>query len=252
MEKEEKTLCINIEHYNGEKPIEVIQRVGEAPKAVEQLPTKEPVSISTDGVISTPYDWLDKRTETFDHKKANVKVNRENMTITLTINEDDAYRKNTFTGKVEFTDIFKQSKVNNSRDGWEPAKLGQFLRLNRGLFADKEECMKLVSLLKNFTAKCKAEIQKQRDPSGSVADVYRQEVESNLPKSFTLRMPIFKGTAKQNIEVEFDHYIMDGSVMLQLVSPGANELTEEYRDCCMDEVLEKISTLAPDIAIMEI
>lgn len=252
MENQEKALCINIEHYNGEKPIEVIQRTGVAPKAVEQLPTKEPVSISTSGVISTPFDWLEKRNDTFDHKKANVKVNREEMTITLTINEDDAYRRNTFTGKVEFTDVFKQSKVNNAREGWEPAKLGQFLRMNRGLFADKEECMKLVSLLKNFTAKCKAEIQKQRDPSGSMADVYRSEVESNLPKSFTLRMSIFKGTAKQNMEVEFDHYLMDGNVMLQLVSPGANEMTEEYRDCCIDEVLDKIMTLAHDIPIMEI
>lgn len=252
MENQEKALCINIENYTGEKPIEVIQRVGEAPKAVEQLPTKVPLSISTEGVISTPFDWLEKRVDTFDHKKANVKVNREEMIIALTINEDDAYRKNTFTGRVEFTDVFKQSKVNNPREGWEPAKLGQFLRMNRSLFADREECMKLVSLLKNFTAKCKAEIQKQRDPSGSMADVYRSEVESNLPKSFTLRMSIFKGTAKQNMEVEFDHYLMDGNVMLQLVSPGANEMTEEYRDRCIDDVLDKIKGLAPDIAIMEI
>lgn len=112
--------------------------------------------------------------------------------------------------------------------------------------------MTLVSKLKNFTAKAKAEIQKQRDPSGSTADVYRQEVESNLPKSFTVNVAIFKGTAKEAIEVEFDHYLKDGEVFLQLVSPGANELTESYRDQCIDTVLNKIREIAPDIAILEV
>ena len=174
------------------------------------------------------------------------------MTITLTVNEDDYYKKNTFVGKVEFSEAFEKFGINDASTGWIPAKLGQFLRINRVLFSDKEECMKLVSQLKNFSAKAKAEIQKQRDPSGSMADVYRQEVESNLPKSFTINVAIFKGTAKTPIEIEFDHYLKDGEVLLQLVSPGANELAESYRDSCIDDVLTKIKAIAPDIAIMEI
>lgn len=98
----------------------------------------------------------------------------------------------------------------------------------------------------------KAEIEKQRDPSGSVADVYRCQVESNLPKSFTVNMAIFKGTAKQPIEIEFDHYLTNGEVFLQLVLPGANEVMESYRDKCIDEVLDKIKDIAPDIAILEV
>ena len=103
-----------------------------------------------------------------------------------------------------------------------------------------------------FGKDAKAEIQKQKDPSGSTADVYRCQVESNLPKSFTVNIPIFKGTAKQAIEVEFDHYLVNGEVLLQLVSPGANEVAEEYRDMCLDEVLAKIKNIAPQIAIMEV
>ena len=174
------------------------------------------------------------------------------MKITLTTDERDAYLKSTIEGSVAFTDTYERFGINDPTVGWLPAKLGQFLRLNRGVFEDKMECMKLVSLLKNFTAKAKAEIQKQRDPSGSTADVYHQEVESNLPKSFTVNVAIFKGTAKEAIEVEFDHYLKDGDVFLQLVSPGANELTESYRDQCIDDVLNKIREIAPDIAILEV
>lgn len=49
-----------------------------------------------------------------------------------------------------------------------------------------------------------------------------------------------------------DHYLSNGDVLLQLVSPGANELAEDYRDKCIDEVLDGIRAIAPDIAILEI
>ena len=214
MENQEKGLTVNIGEYKGEKPIEVVYRIGNAPKALDELPIKQPESISVSGVIRTPLDWLEKRIDTIDQKRANVKVNREKMSITLTVNEDDYYTKNTFVGTVELSEVFSKFGINNGECGWIPAKLGQFLRLNRGVFMQKEDCMKLVSVLKNFTANAKTEIQKQRDPSGSMAEVYRSQVESNLPKSFTINISIFKGTAKTPIEVEFDHYLSNGDVLL--------------------------------------
>lgn len=252
MENQERLLAVNIGEYKGEKPIEVVYRTGMAAKAQESLATKAPESISVSGVISTPFDWLEKRVDTIDQKEANIKVNREEMSITLTINEKDSYTKNTFFGEVQLSEVFAKFGINNEKKAWEPAKLGQFLRLNRCVFEEKEQCMVLVSTLKNFTANAKAEIQKQRDPSGSTADVYKCQVESNLPKSFSVCLPIFKGTAKERIEVEFDHYLSDGNVYLQLVSPGANEMVESFRDTCIDQVLDKIKAIAPDIAILEV
>ena len=252
MEDQKEKVVVNIANYDGKDPIEVIIRNGEAASQPEPLATKAPESINVSGVISTPLDWLVKRVDTIDQLKANIQVNREKMMITLTVEERDAYLKSKIVGTVAVTETYEHFGINDSQTGWIPAKLGQFLRLNRGVFEDRQECMKLVSLLKNFTAKAKAEIQKQRDPSGSTADVYRQEVESNLPKSFTVNLAIFKGTAKQAIEVEFDHYLKDGEAFLQLVSPGANELAESYRDQCIDDVLNKIREVAPNIAILEV
>ena len=94
MENQEKGLTVNIGEYKGEKPIEVVYRIGNAPKALDELPIKQPESISVSGVIRTPLDWLEKRIDTIDQKRANVKVNREKMSITLTVNEDDYYTKN--------------------------------------------------------------------------------------------------------------------------------------------------------------
>lgn len=246
--EDSKPIAINIEHYTGEKPIEVVYREGMAGKVLDQ---KAPESISVSGVLSTPLDWLEKRVDTIDQKKANILVEREKMTITLTINESDHYTKSTISGTAQLSEIFKKFGINDPNAGWQPAKLGQFLRLNRSAFEDKEQCMKLVSALKNFTAKAKSEIEKQRDPSGSRADVYRQTVESNLPKSFTVHIPIFAGPDKTSFNVEFDHYLTDGEVFLQLVSPGAQELMDDWRDKSIDEVLNAIREIAPDIAILE-
>ena len=248
----EKTVQVNIENYTGEKPIEVIVRRGEAARQAEPLPTKAPEKIDIAGVLATPLEWLKQRVGTIEQSCAHITVNREKLTITLIVNERDYYTTAQIVGTITFSDKFKALGINDSGKGWEPAKLGQFLRLNRALFKDKEACAKLVSTLKSFQATCNATIQKQQDPSGSRAIVYQQQVESNLPKSFTLEVPIFKGTAKQAIEVEFDHYVTDGDVMLQLVSPGAEEFTEFYRDTEIEKVLTEIKQVAPGIAILEL
>lgn len=248
----EKTVQVNIENYNGEKPIEVIVRKGQAAQQAEPLPTKAPEKIHIEGVLATPLEWLKKRIATIEQSEANITVDREKLTITLTLNERDYYNKAIITGRIAFSEQYLAFGINNPNKGWEPAKLGQFLRLNRALFKDKDKLSMLVSTLKGFSVKCQSIISKQQDPSGSRNEVYQQQVESNLPKSVTVEMAIFKGTAKQAIEVEFDHYVSDGDVWLQLISPGANELTELYRDTEIDNVLSKIREVAPEIAIIEL
>lgn len=247
----DKMVNVTIEHYDGEKPIEVIVRKGEAAKAVDPLPKKAPIKVGISGVIATPADWLEKRVSEIDQKKAHVLVNRDKMTLTLIINEDDEYTKGEVKGSIAFTDTFIKTKINNEHEEWEPNKLGKFFRLNRALFDDKDEGKNLIEKLLNFTAKAKVEIQKQQDPNGSRADVFRQEVEGGLP-NFKLKFAIFKGTPKETFEVEFTHFIQDGDCYLQLISPGANEVMYDYVDKCIDVELERIKGIAPDIAILEV
>lgn len=113
-ELKEKGLTVNIEHYTGEKPIQIEFRTGEAAKAVESLPTKAPIKTNISGVISTPFDWLEKRIDTIDQKRATLVVNREKMEITLTVNEDDEYSRGIIKGTVEFSDVFEKFGINNA------------------------------------------------------------------------------------------------------------------------------------------
>ena len=50
-----------------------------------------------------------------------------------------------------------------------------------------------------------------------------------------------------------DNADVDGrDVSLSLISAGANETMEEYKNKVIDEQLEAITKIAPDIAILEI
>ena len=232
--------------YDG-TPIEIILREG---KAAEQIPNHEPLSVSIDGTIDTPLRWLEKKVELIDQKKAYISVSRDDMSIVLVDKENDYYSNN-IAGELEASKEMRTFGINTDRR-WEPIKLSQFFKMHRAFFKDKTENMTLVSILKNFKAKVNQDIERSKEENGSKTDNYSQVVDSNLPKSFKLNIPLFKGFACEEIEVEIYADVDGRDVSLSLVSAGANETIEEYKNRVIDEQIEAIKNIAPDIAIIEV
>ncbi len=246
MEKENKINVVVPKDYNG-KPIEVVIREG---KAAVALDPKEPEKISIAGTIDAPLRWLEKRVELIDQKKTHIIVNRDNMGIVLIIDETNYYQAE--IGGVLATSKEMEKFGINSDKSWEPIKLSQFFKMHRAFFKDKSENMMLVSTLKNFKAKVNQDIERSKEENGNKVDNYSQVVDSNLPKSFKLNIPLFKGFACEEIEVEIYADVDGRDVSLSLVSAGANEAIEEYKNHVIDEQLEAIRNIAPDVAIIEI
>jgi hypothetical protein len=247
----EKKFNINIPE--GTSKVEVVVREGSAPKALDP---KDPERINILGVLDSPLKWLEKRVDAkneeelqINQHRTNIIVDRDKMTITLTVDETDYYQS-TIVGKLEFHPKFIEFGINNSKC-WEPTKLGQFFKMNRAFFPDKSKNMELVTALKNFNAKVSQNIDKVKNDNGSFADNFSAEVEANIPGSFSVKLPVFKGNSAEVMEVEFYASVDGRNVELSLVSPGANELVEEYRDKCIDDVLDGIRTIAPSIVIIE-
>ena len=232
--------------YNG-SPIEVILREGQA---AMQLDPKEPLKVSISGTIDAPFRWLEKRVELIDQKKANIIVNRDKMAMSLSINETDYYQSKV-SGVLQESKEMVEFGINTDKK-WEPIKLSQFFKMHRAFFKDKSENMMLVSILKNFKAKVNQDIERSKEENGSKVDNYSQVVDSNLPKSFKLNVPLFKGFACEEIEVEIYADVDGRDVSLSLVSAGANEAIEEYKNKVIDEQLKHISLIAPDIVIIEV
>ena len=232
--------------YSG-APIEIILREG---KAAEQLPNREPINVEINGTIDTPLRWLEKKAELIDQKKAYISVSRDDMSIALVDKENDYYSNN-IAGWLEASKEMKAFGINADKR-WEPIKLSQFFKMHRAFFKDKTENMTLVSTLKNFKAKVAQDIERSKEENGSKTDNYSQVVDSNLPKSFKLNIPLFKGFACEEIEVEIYADVDGRDVTLSLVSAGANEAIEEYKNKVIDEKIEAIKSIAPDIVIIEV
>lgn len=249
-ENNEKVVSVNIENYTGEKPIEVIVRKGEAAKAVDPLPLQEPLECNLVGTIETPANWLEKRAGNFDDKAMYAVVDREGLMIGLVVNETDKRNKRTILGKAELSEVFCDFRINDG-EGWEPSKLGQFIRMHRSFFEDKSQAAELVAKLKKFTASVKSKLDKSQDRNGSMQVAYQQEVDSNLPTDFKVNLPIFKGKEKQLIQVEIDHYVQGADCYLQLFSPEAMDIIENMTDRILNAEIERIREYVPGIVIIE-
>lgn len=232
--------------YSG-APIEVVLREGAAPDLLE---IKEPERVVISGTIDTPFRWLEKRIELINQKASNIIVNRDVMGIALTVDETNYYQSD-IRGELKTSKEMMEFGINTEKK-WEPIKLSKFLKMHRAFFTDKSQNMMLVSTLKNFKAKVNQDIERSKEENGSKVDNYSQVVDSNLPKSFKLNIPLFKGFACEEIEVEIYADVDGRDVSLSLVSAGANEAIEEYKNKVIDEQLEQIRQIAPNIVIIEV
>lgn len=95
----------------------------------------------------------------------------------------------------------------------------------------------------------KEELEVSDDKRGNQKILRAQTVESNLPKSFNVNMPIFKGTEKRTFEVEVE--INPNDLSCTLVSQEAHDIVVQERDNQMDAVLGRIGDAAPNIVIIE-
>lgn len=243
---ENKLNVIVPKDYNG-APIEVVLREGKAPVALDP---KEPERVVINGTIDAPIRWLEKRVGLINQKATNIIVNRDKMRIALTIDETSYYQTE-INGILQASKEMQEFGINVEKE-WEPIKLSKFIKMHRAFFTDKSQNMMLVSTLKNFKAKVNQDIERSKEENGSKVDNYSQVVDSNLPKSFKLNIPLFKGFACEEIEVEIYADVDGRDVSLSLVSAGANEAIEEYKNKVIDVQLDAIRQIAPDIVIVEV
>jgi hypothetical protein len=246
---------INITMPDG--TTEIVIREG---AAIKVLDPKAPIKIDLKGVIQAPYIFLSKRvvqrlensTVEFQLNAArcHILVSREKVSITLIMNENDDYIRGQVVGKLETDPKFEEFGINTSKV-WTPTQLGLFFKMNRYFFTSKEDNMKLVNDLLNFTATVNNSIQRSVKESGDKTDNFEQVVNSNLPKSFNLKIPIIKGFQAEIIEVETFAQINGKEVSFTLMSPGAQATYEEVRDTIIDTEIKKFEELVPMVPIIE-
>lgn len=235
----------------GQEKAEIILR--EVAK-VNELDVKAPVKLAITGTLNSVVEFLKRRNDQKDQinqKRCHILVDREEISIELIFNENDEYTKGTIKGTMLLNAKFEEFGINSGKV-WTPTQLGLFFKMNRAFFTSKEENMRLVNELMNFTATVNNSIEKSAKENGDRTDKFAQTVNSNLPAAFTLKIPIFKGLPAETLEVETFAQVNGREISFTLISPAANQTMEELRDLSIDKELDEVRDLTPDIAIIEV
>jgi hypothetical protein len=220
---------------------EVILREGQA-----QI-IKEPEIIFIEGILNSPLKWLQKRAKTITELEAYILVDRNALNIHLVTDEVNFYRTEV-KGKLELHPKFLLFGINGGVYITAFA-MAELIKMNRSFFDNHTTAMELVTALKNFKATVNKEIEKADNSRGDKKILIDQVVKSNIPETFVLKLPIFKGEPKHDIEVEV--YFNPDDLTCTLISPQANDKLEETRDSAIDNVLKEIKAITNDIAIIE-
>lgn len=254
MKNEKEEVKRSISEQVGEKLVkDVNQGIEVMPISVRFEEAPAPLSLHEEtplkftGVLNSPSQWLKKRLEGLNQLSSYVSVDRENLKIEL-VTEERSHFKNSIIGKLEVHPIFTTFGINSGRY-ISPLEMADLIKMNRYYFQNKTEAMVLVSTMKNFKAKVDGAIESSTNNNGSRTELRSQIVNSNLPESFVMVIPIFKGQPAFELEVEI--VVNPEDLKCSLVSPQANELKEKARDEAINEVLADITTLAPDIVVFE-
>ena len=243
MTQDNQPIVVNLPE--GQNTLTLMQ--GQAPKQLDQL---APVKFYESGTINAPLEFLKFRVGDIDQHKAHILVNRDALTITLMFNEDDPYTIGSVKGVLRLSDVFQKFGINTDKK-WEPEELGQFLKLNRTYFVSREENMKVVNALKTFDAKVNQIVQRETKENGNKAFSFRQAVESNIPETFKLRLPVVNAGGPMEIDVETFSNIDGAHVSISLQSPGANDIIEDIRNNYITGMVTELRDVAPEIVIIE-
>lgn len=213
---------------------ELVIRHGDAPAVVE--PRKYTVS----GNITVPGEFF--RTK---NNRVNFSVS-ELLSMVVHVSRDA--RRITFLGKPSDPLAFEvsgallpsseyQALGLNSGKEFTPADLAKMLKHNRHLFASQEEAMVVISDLMSFKADVNTKVIASNDSRGGRVNAVEVAANTNVPVSFLVNIPLFKGAVKQKLKVEIELDVRGSSVSCTLHSPDALLTMNETSDSIIDDQL---------------
>lgn len=215
----------------------------------EALPPNEPIQVDIAGTIDAPLRFLRSRANSappqFSQKDCNIVVNLEEGSIKLTVLEESKYGPR-ITGQLVTNPSIQKFQINTG--GFStPEAMADFLRLRKHHFSSEATYKEVFVALRAFTAKVNQDIAQIKDDRGAYEQKRIQVVEHNIPKSFKLKMPLYKGMPKTEFEVEF---LVNKTLDVSLSSVDLAQKLDETREAEIERVIKEIEEKFPSVLIM--
>jgi hypothetical protein len=193
----------------------------------------ETQSLMISGSLETPQEFFEVREDQLDPKKTHIIIDEDKGTITVKANDQDEMGQITVVGTLKIHPDFIALGINNTSMERSPLDLAKFIKMNRTLFESKAKASELISVLRNFEATIEQALSKKSDDRGNYAVKRAQAVDSNLPETFKVMVPLFIGEKPSSFEVEI--IIDPDSLNCTLISPDAADSIKREKKAKMDE-----------------
>ncbi|WP_153799046.1 hypothetical protein [Foetidibacter luteolus] len=127
----------------------------------------------------------------------------------------------------------------NSGDMYSREELIKLIKFNRFLFADEKEQQNLLLAFQKFKADIFLNIHKEDDNRGNFNAVFNRTVNTQVPLTFKLNTPIYKGQPKEKYEVEI------------CINPGATNVQFYFESVELKDLLKvrKEEIIAKQLAL---
>lgn len=220
---------------------EIIIREGSA------LPQVPPKKVVIAGDIKTVSSFIEKRKDIsmpvgnpglqqINRDRALVTVDKAALSIKLELDPENEYGTEV-TAKLAYTPELEQFFINKNKL-FNREELIKLIRFNKIWFWDAEAHDKLLKAYQAFTATVNANIGKTSDTRGNVDNTYKKTVETNVPDSFVLNIPIFKGMDKRRFRVEIAIDSTDASTKFWFESVELNDIIQIESQAILEKELE--------------
>lgn len=232
-----ENISLKVEQLEGN---EIIIREG---KALEPV---APRKIQITGDIKTVSTFINKRStaaiagisgyQYIEPTRAIVEVDKAKRTITFSLDPEDTYGT-IITAKLEPNPDLEQFHINKNKQ-FSQRELIQLLKFSRLYFEDFGKHGDLLKAYTAFTAKTYTDLAGDQDSRGNKNFAFNKKVETGLPTSFIMNLPIFKGQEPRRFMVEICLDVTDAAASFWFESVELAELMELEGDKILQEELK--------------
>lgn len=213
---------------------ELVIRTGDA------APIIMPVKYSFDGLIDAPALFYAGRYAAnpayFNAKCAVIMVELNKRTIKLIRDVNDP-KSDEITGTIFGESLLPPFKINTG-DSWRPADLAKFLKRNKMHFDSADVNANVVAKLGKLKVETSGEIVVENDNRGNKEQSFKMKTTSEIPESFTLKMPIFSNGEKLAFKVDIEFDVQGSTVLCFLES---DDLYQQTIDGIKSEIEKQLA-----------
>lgn len=230
------TINLKLESIEGN---EIIIREGQA------LPMVEPQQVKISGDIKTVSAFIQKRKaliindaglQEINPDRAIVEVDKEAMTIILKLDPEFKYGT-VVIAKLEPNPDLAQFYINKNKQ-FSQRELVQLLKFSRLYFEDAGKHGDLLKAYQAFAAKTYTDLAGDQDNRGNKNFAFNKKVETGLPASFVMNIPVFKGQEPKRFMVEICLDVTDAAASFWFESIELNELQDIESEKLLNSELE--------------